>query len=470
MKRLIITGMTFKGSVLEWTRLRPGKGGAEVLGGSRVVLDAEGDPLEQSELTAAHIRHRCADLKGNIALGVSSDQLLMRVVELPSTDPSEIRGMIELQMDKVSPFPVDTMSVSHEILRKGDTSSLVFMAAMQKERVEKLGLLFFKAGLGLHRLDAEAMAWWRLLSDKQEIVPRDRQWILIFDQGSVLAILVQHGVPLSFKPLHTGEDPGEEAVAAEAVKELASLMLSVDLEQGPAPMAAVDIWCRDEKTEAWQTCLGCEFSCPIRVKLLDSLPALCEGIARRSMAAGKSGERDGAPPGVLDFVPDSWRLTSSSKTLRRRLMAASAWFLGVWLAGTLVFAAGYGLKVKRVARLEARATSLQKPDDDMRQLRERVKALEQYLNRQETALEYLREVSDLIPKDVDLTSFQHKKNKQVVLRGEALSVNPIYDFKLALDKSSLFKGVEMGSIQPNKRRDVTAQTFTMTCKIGEAKK
>ena len=86
-------------------------------------------------------------------------------------------------------------------------------------------------------------------------------------------------------------------------------------------------------------------------------------------------------------------------------------------------------------------------------------------NQPSDALECLREISLALPGDVLLTAVQFKKGRTVSLRGESRDVEPVYDFKQALDRSALFQGVEMGSIQPSKRKDLTVQTFQMTLQL-----
>jgi len=120
-------------------------------------------------------------------------------------------------------------------------------------------------------------------------------------------------------------------------------------------------------------------------------------------------------------------------------------------------------------RLEARLVELQKPAEDVRRLQRQIHSFETYLDRQCSALECLREISTVLPKDVDLTSFQFKKGKNISLRGEARNVEPIYDFKKSLDKSPLFNSIEMGSTQPSKRKNLTVQTFQMNVRLKEAK-
>jgi hypothetical protein len=102
-------------------------------------------------------------------------------------------------------------------------------------------------------------------------------------------------------------------------------------------------------------------------------------------------------------------------------------------------------------------------------MQNQARSFEQYLDRKNSALECLREVSQNLPKDVLLTSFQFKKGKSVVIRGEALAVTAIYDYKQALDKSQLFGKIDMGPVQPGKRKDTSVNTFNMTAKFKEQK-
>ena len=170
---------------------------------------------------------------------------------------------------------------------------------------------------------------------------------------------------------------------------------------------------------------------------------------------------------VIDLFPVQWRMAAASARIKRQLIAAMAVVVGAWFIGMIILLGGYHPAQRHLGKLEASMKLLQKPADEIRLLQRQVKSFEQYLDRKCSALECLREVSHLLPDNVELKSFQFKKAHNVIFRGEALSVDPIYDFKQALDKSALFKGIDMGSIQPSKRKDKTVQAFQMIARIPE---
>ena len=245
----------------------------------------------------------------------------------------------------------------------------------------------------------------------------------------------------------------------------------MDLEHGAQPLTRIDFWYRDADHEKITVRLQTEFVQDVHVLSLDTLPLVSEGLARRMLnpafSVKKAMEKSQGLGAVIDLFPVQWRMAAASARIKRQLIAAMAVVVGAWFIGMIILLGGYHLEQRHLRKIEKRMTLLQEPTDKIRLLQRQVKSFEQYLDRERSALECLREVSHLLPDSVELKSFQFRKAHNVILRGEALSVDPIYDFKQALDKSALFKGIDMGSIQPSKRKNKTVQTFQMIMRIPE---
>ena len=119
-----ITGVCVKQNRLEWTVLRRVKEVWEVH--TRGTAELTG-PLGGEGVGAA-LRPQIKSFRGKLAVALPGDQVLLRVTLLPSTDPEELRGMAELQTDRYSPFPVETMALGAETVESTETSALVAMA------------------------------------------------------------------------------------------------------------------------------------------------------------------------------------------------------------------------------------------------------------------------------------------------------------------------------------------------------
>ena len=471
MARHSITGLRVRDTFLEWTTLGLGKNGIEVLAARQVQLEdpsADGlaDPIQRAEA----IRRQCPDLTGAVTIGLAPSQMLMRVVELPTIDPAEMADMIQLQVDQFSPFPEDRMAVSYEVLSATETACCVLIAAVPKEQVESLGELFRPVGVTIQRIDAEIMGWWRLLADSRAIPAQGRHLLLLLEPSGGIWIAVQDGLPQAVKAISPMEGLTPEEYAEELAGDMGALIVSLDLERGVAPVGGLDCWSRDLDMTVIVARLQQELEPAVRQQSLEILPSLSEGLARRMLVppfAVKA--RAKGIQAVLDLVPVAWRTAVTSRLFQKRLILAVGVAISIWLVGVVVFSVGFQWNRLRLNRLEARLVELQKPADDVRRLQRQIHLFETYLDRQRSALECLREISAVLPKDVDLTSFQFKKGKSISLRGEARAVEPIYDFKKSLDKSSLFKSIEMGSTQPSKRKNLTVQTFQMNVHLKEDK-
>ena len=103
--------------------------------------------------------------RGGVTLVVPAGQALMRVVDLPSTDPAELRGMAELQVDRFSPFPVEHLVVSHEVFAVREGMARVLLAAVPRTLVDAEAEAFGGADFELERIDLDLLGWWHNVSE-----------------------------------------------------------------------------------------------------------------------------------------------------------------------------------------------------------------------------------------------------------------------------------------------------------------
>jgi len=444
-----------------------------MLASNNAVLSFDAAKPQESENREEQIKLHCAEIKGAVSVGIAPDKMLMRVAELPTTDPAEMANMIQLQVDAFSPFPDDRICVSHEILTTGEAGVRVLIAAVQKDMIETTGSVLKKAGLDIQRIDAEAMAWWHLLAEN--VLPSDegRYLFLILEPWGGVWIAIQRRTPLAFRavslPLPADVPFGE--FAPEIARDAGAFLLSIDMEHGSTSLSGLEIFCRGIDSGVLSSALREELQHEAAIHSLDLLAPISEGLARRfigtNLLSSLTRVRNGQA--ALDLVPASWRSTIIARRMRQRLLAATIGVLAVWLAAMAVFFGVYQYQHFRLARLEKKLTALHKPAEDVRMMQNQARSFEQYLDRKYSALECLLEISRNLPKDVLLTSFQFKKGKSIIIRGEALAVNAIYDYKQALDKSQLFGKIDMGSVQPGKRKDTNVNTFQMTARFKEQK-
>ena len=461
-----ITGICLRPNRLEWTTLRRAKEVWEIVAQGREDMPAaEG---AAGWIPVAALKARLKQFKGRVVVALPTERALLRVVLLPSTDADELRGMAELQTDKFSPFPVETVAAGAEVLEAAGSSSLVALAVVRREDVEAVGAAFQGAGGVPDAVDVEALGWWWGLKQSGVLPAHGTQLALRAEAGGVEMAVVRDGEPLAFRALPAMPLAGEAAARAEWIgacaEEMADALTALETEWGNAGAPTLhafhgaDFSAAD--VEALRSAAGLEaaFAHP-----LDGLPTASEGLARRQAAPAR--------PLALDLAPESWRTADAERRTRRKLLRAAAAFAAVWLAAIGLFTSLLHLQRGRLARLQAAVEALEGPAQEIRRLQAKSLEFAQYADRTHAALECLRTVSGALPDGVDLTSFVYRKGATLALRGEADAADKVYAFIQALEQAALFPEVKSEGIStrntPVGTRSQFGATLTLPAAGGE---
>lgn len=470
MKNERISGIVLDGNNLSWTTVRKGKNGVEIVSsGAAQVEPPEGEEISGG-LIAETLRSNGVEASGLAVVGLTSSNMLMKIIKLPTVDAEEIESMVSLQADKLSPFPEDRIAVSFETLFHDESGCSVFIALLPKDAVEAPGALLNGSGFTLHRIDANILAWWYILKGAGEVAVTGRHLILLLSESEPLLIVAQNGYPVAFRFLAGDTSASPADFASELVENISSLLLSVDLENEAVAVSSCDIWSdTDSVNIEISNRIEQDFQIKPELKRLSDLPSLCEGLAKRALLEFPENPRTSklfkGVGAVIDFLPEKWRILAESRRMKKILAVASAIIVVGWITGLSVFMLMLAMKSAALERAETRQMEIEAASMEVREIRDRVIAFERYLDSSESALEGLREVSALLPPEIDLGGFQYRKGRSLTIRGESLSVNPIYDFKEAMDKSELFGVVTMGTIRPTSRDGATLQTVQISAEI-----
>ena len=430
MAKTAATGIALRESVLEWTTMAPGRVGVDVQGSGEVSLGAAGD-----DAGAAQVREQCSALRRPVSAALDSECVLLRVVSLPTAEADELAGMVELQVSKFSPFPVESMVVSHEVLAEKDGNQVVLIGAAREKVVKGFGDRLRSLGIAPVRLDVAVLGWWHLLDAAGALKGQGRDAVLLMAGPVPQLLVLQDGVPIAFSSLGETEGMADEELAGEVAREMGYTLMSLELERGGEGERSVSVWSRGPLLPGLVELIEQECACPVTVLPLADLPPVSRGIAMRLLAR----------PDGLDLTPESWRSAERSARFRRRTVAAAAAVVSVWLLGLAAVFGGLLYQQKRVTWMQAELARWQAPSLEVRAMRRRVAMIEPYTDKADSALECLREVSRAKPDGIDITSFAYRKGDGVKLTGDADSSGLVIDFNRQLSLSQLFSEVISGA-------------------------
>lgn len=451
------TGIHYTDKTVEWAVLRRTRKGTEkIREGSLPVPEGFSQQENVPLFPAGVLAHIRKNFRGIVTVSLPSSHLLMRMLELPSTNPDELKSMVELQMDQISPFPVDQLTVSYEVLRKTENHSRVLAVAAQRKTVDALGDLFKAQHVYIRSLDAEVLAWWSLLIAHGRVPCQGRVVLILEEHTEFSMIVVDEGVPVCFRSLELFHNFDDETVMHEIVDEMRYTLLSIEAEYGHRDGCAMEVWSETPLPEQLIALLREQCGGAVNLHELRSIPPVSEGLALRTAERRLH---------HAELVPREWIDLQRRRRLMKIATVTSIALLSIWLAVITVTGAVFTIQQAAYNQVRKEAARYEGPARAAQAAREEMLSLEKYADRSHSALECLREITAALPDGVELASFTYKKGDAVSLRGSSDRAEAVYDFFQRLGAVELFSGVKDQPVSTRTIKDKRVSTFSITAEL-----
>ena len=228
----------------------------------------------------------------HVELALPCQSVLIERHKLPSTDRAELADMLQLQLEKTLPYPIDDVSHGFEILSQGENESTVLTFAASRAQLDELCAPMREKGRIPERITLQAL---RVAAT----CPETGTFLVLWpEQEQTACAIVSEGKLAWAQPV--------AALGADAVlAELPGLLLSAELQGVPADFSEIRIASEDD---ALRDALAQYFGKPV--------------LPLGALAAVKS---------AIDLLPSSWqaevRRRARTNNLKQNLLTAGV----VWL-------------------------------------------------------------------------------------------------------------------------------------------
>ncbi|MCL2103809.1 MAG: hypothetical protein FWH21_01925 [Kiritimatiellaeota bacterium] len=399
----------------------------------------EGGTVVDADKPLARAVREAKDALGaprQVVLALPLSRLLVQIMRFPSEMRDDLPGAVALQMDKLSPFADEDLSVSHEVLSEGETDIWVLGAAMPTVVFEEIGTALQLAKLHIARTDIASLGWFRSLCGPLNLMRPGRRVLLMdMDDGWDL-VVVDHGVPVLMRGL--GVIPDTETL----IREITLSFLNAELEAGTQPPAEIMVISSTPLPPDQTTQITALLGAPVHHHLPPEVDGGADGVAIRTYEAA-----------TMDLTPAAWRDAVKEARVNRRVMTAVTAAAGIWvllMATLFSVPVVYRQMTKRTSEQSAKHLKAYRQVADMR---DRVQLIQSYMNYTNSALELLRiaTVEHLPPQDITLFSFTYNKEDGIKVSGEADSTDLVYDYIESLKTDPLFESVTYGGLSATAR-------------------
>lgn len=400
--------------------------------------------------------------KLNIAW-LPSENVFLRVVELPAANLEETTSMVELQLEKLSPFPVTqivwTLHVlgAHQSPPKPDGTveslqSVIVILAERSVVEEFLGRLE-RDGFLADRLEVPML-------DQLEAVTAqaDGVWLFPLTIGAQNAALVGWWFGGAWRALNFVTLPPAGDRAAELKTQLSLLAMSGEVEGWLAPQAEWHLVADAVNATEWEQLLRAATGEQVRV-IAPPPPA---------DLAARSATRAAASAIGVNLQPAEYSERYREQFVDRLWLHGLA-CAGVFYAiGLVIYFCWVGWLGYQTRGVEAQVASISGSYTNTLQLKAELAVLQSRAQLKFAALDCWKAVAEQVPASVTLQRFSFANGQKVSLSGTAPQdqVNTLLDFNAALKKATVnnqpvFDPLKGESVSPKIVNGVASWTLSV---------
>lgn len=437
------------------------------------LLDIKGDVAEE---ILRIFRHLNLNRQG-VVLCLPRHLVTVRTIELPSTDPEEIKGMVNLQIGKQTPYSKEEIIFDHKIVgfREEGYARVLFVVARRNlisGRVETLQ----KAGIGIKKIavSSEGFFHWFRMACATEAVPEDAAIIGIDIDSNYTDInffyrgglVFTRNILIGVNNFLAERTKWEDKFLSEIVT-VRNLYLNEDRGRR---FAKVLLCGGAQSIEGLDRLVQIKLEAPVEViNPMQNIRtrgniniAQYEHFKKFSICSviGISMRSDELK---LDLMPEELNIQRMMDRKRRQITTTGVLVAAIVMMGSLVLGVHIYYKNIYLTQLKQRIGLIEKEANAVEKMRLCIDLVARRLSAKRRTLNVLHEVYGLTPKEIYFTNMNIEENKQVILQGRAFAMSNVFEFVTTLEKSSFFENVKTTYTTTKKEKNQEYAKFEIIC-------
>ena len=368
-------------------------------------------------------------------LALPLNRLLVKMVRMPlGEDPVAVAEPV---LKSMSPFPDDSITVGCETVREDGDGRVVIAAALPESAADDIGEALDAAKLSVVRIDSLALGQirgvWPSLGESS-----GRRLVLLDSIDCLSCIVLDGDQPSAIRAITDRSDLRREIMlslleaenfgGARRLDEI--ILVETDSTGSTTPTDPAG------PTDSKDSFAALEAFAPVR-RLTVGADAALVGVAERA-----------ADEGSLNALPASWRELLEETRFKAKLVRYLSIAGGIWL---LIMAVLFGVPMVYdflTDHQKSLSKQHQRQYREVKDMKAKVDLIRKYSDHARGALEIMKALSDRLPEEITLTTWNYKRDEGVRVSGEGDTAESVYAFKDAMDEMSAGEGEDGERIFP----------------------
>ncbi|MCK9594629.1 MAG: pilus assembly protein PilM [Candidatus Omnitrophica bacterium] len=405
---------------------------------------------------------------------ISSQVVITKNIEVPSVNPQEIKEIISLQAGRHTPYSREEVIVDHidiGVYKKNYTK--ILMVIINSKIVRKQLEMLEKAGLRIKKVlfAPEGLAWasnriLRLESHSAPVglihIDSDFTDFNVILKGRVIFV---RSIPIGRQHLVSDNEKSLVKFSEEVRKSLEAYQ-NEDIERN---VERLFISGAVEGVADFENILGEAFGLPVKVvsyaKGIVSSPAVQDFIAKEkdyslfSLICGLLA----CDEVKVNLIPEELKLKQVLEQRGRDLALVGMLFLAAFTLVFFIMLTRIYFKGAYLNVLNDKYLSLNKDTLKLEKELVGINTMRKYFSGQGSLLEVIRELSQIMPEDLEFSDIRADEQGRLTTKGTALSMSTVFSFVDSMAKSKYFKEVKTKYTTKRKEAGKDIVDFEINC-------
>ena len=410
---------------------------------------------------------------------IPSGMVTTKNIEVPSTNPEEIKSIVNLQAARHTPFSREEIQIGYVTLGvyKNNFTKVLLVIANRTTLKNQLAI-FEKAGLKVRKVlfapEGIARLYGGALNLEAQLTP-----VGIIDLGkhSTDFIVVLKDVPITSRNIPIGLSQLAEgpAVQEKLLDELAKTIESYkseDIDQVPEKYFLSS---DDHQTKGLQAILEKRLKWTVEinpyVNHIKASQTTLEQLATQFVDVSFLDVIATAPKGSnpqVNLIPEELQLQKSVEDQGHEVFKAAALVLTIFILVATGLGAKYLFSNSYLTKLVSRYEGSQKEVAMLKNRSLKTNIVQNFLNTRMVSLDVINEFYRNIPNEIYLTGITMDENGNVSVQGISDIASLVFNLGSSLKESKAFKSVEIKSTTAKKDRGKDVSAFEITLKLASA--
>ena len=459
-------GVDFDSNTLKVAHIRPGYNKMEIAHlfswNINGFSDADISKLLRSAFNDLKLKNYC------IVNIVPSNLVITKNIEIPSSDPQEIKEIINLQAGRHTPYSREEIIVDYiDIGTYKHKYSKVLLVIVTRGAIKRQFDILTKAGFGLDNIlfAPEGLVWFvsKILKLETSNSPRSivhidesiADFVVIFNDRPVFV----RSIPIGAQHLINERDKYEAKFVEELRRSLEAYQ-NESIEKNP-DMVVLSGAVEDIKN--LDVALNSGLHLPVKVEqyykhfsiVSDALgkAPVNKHLSFLNVIASILGRENIK----VNLMPEEAKLSKLVEERGRDLIKAGIFVLTLLVLACFILVSKIYFKSSYLARLSAKEQELSKGADILEKNFAEIGLVRKYLSGRGYSLDVLNELYSLISLDIEAGDIKFDDQDRFSVRGVANSMSAVFSFVDRMEKSKYFKDVKTKYTTKRKEegRDVT---------------